>query len=148
MMGAPFCARSDEGSILPLTAFFGALCLVLVLLVTAATSLYLERKRLFTLADSAALSAAESFALADLELTPEGPRPLLRPDSVRNAVVEFVGRMPAGGLEELRVLEATTADGRSATVTLSSVWRPFVLTLFVPKGIRVEVTSVARSVFG
>jgi hypothetical protein len=141
-------ARLDDGSILPLTACFGALALVLVLLVTAATSLYLERKRLFTLADAAALSAAESFALGDVELTPEGPRPLLRPDAVREAASEIVGRMPAGGLEELRILEATTPDGRSATVTLASRWRPPVVTLFLPDGVPVQVTSVARSVFG
>ena len=141
-------ARSDDGSILPLTACFGALALVLVLLVTAATSLYLERKRLFTLADAAALTAAESFALADLELTPDGPRPVLTPPAVREAAADFVGRMPAGGLDQLRILEATTTDGRSATVTLASRWRPPVLTLFLPEGVHVEVTSVARSVFG
>jgi hypothetical protein len=140
--------RSDDGSILPLTACFGALALVLVLVVTAATALYLERKRLLTLADGAALSAAESFALADVELTGEGPRPRLREADVREAAVEFVSRMPAGALEGLRIEEATTADGRSATVTLSSWWRPPVLTLFLPEGIRVEATSVARSVFG
>jgi hypothetical protein len=140
--------RSDDGSILPLTACFGALALVLVLVVTAATSLYLERKRLFTLADAAALSAAESFSLADVELTPEGPRPMLRHDGVRDAAAEFVGRMPTEGLDELRIVEATTVDGRSATVTLSSRWRPPVLTLFLPEGVAVEVTSVARSVFG
>jgi Putative Flp pilus-assembly TadE/G-like len=140
--------RSDDGSILPLTACFGALALVLVLLVTAATSLYLERKRLFALADAAAITAAESFALSDVELTAEGPRPVLQPEAVRDAAAEFVGRMPAGGLEELRIVEATTTDGRSATVTLSSRWRPPVLTLFLPEGVLVEVTSVARSVFG
>jgi hypothetical protein len=140
--------RSDDGSILPLTACFGALALVLVLLVTAATSLYLERKRLFTLADAAALSAAESFALADVELTPQGPRPVLRPEAVRDAAAEFLGRMPTGELERLRIQEATTLDGRSATVTLSSAWRPPVLTLLLPEGVEVEVTSVARSVFG
>lgn len=140
--------RSEDGSILPLTACFGALALALVLLVTAATSLYLERKRLFTLADAAALSAAESFELSDVELTADGPRPVLRPEAVQESAADFVGRMPAGGLDQLRIVEATTPDGRSATVTLSSRWRPPVLTLFLPEGVRVEVTSVARSVFG
>jgi hypothetical protein len=141
-------ARADDGSILPLTACFGALALVLVLLVTAATSLYLERKRLFTLADAAALAGAESFDLADVELTDDGPRPVLREDSVREAVVEFVERMPRGGFEDLTVAKATTTDGRSASVTLTSRWRPPVVTLFLPEGVPVEVTSVARSVFG
>ncbi|MFC0681147.1 pilus assembly protein TadG-related protein [Lysobacter korlensis] len=141
-------ARADGGSILPLTACFGALALVLVLLVTAATSLHLERKRLLTLADAAALAGAESFELADVELTEEGPRPVLQGDSVRDAVVDFVGRMPLDGFEELTVAEATTTDGRSASVTLTSRWRPPVMTLFLPEGVAVEVTSVARSVFG
>ena len=48
---------ADEGSTLPLVIFFGFLGLLVVLLVTAATSLYLEKKRLFTLADGAALVA-------------------------------------------------------------------------------------------
>jgi hypothetical protein len=142
------CVRRDDGSILPLTACFGAMALVLVLLVTAATSLYLERKRLFTLADAAAVSAAESFSLTDVELTEDGPRPVLRDVAVRNAAVELLGRMPVDGFEALRLSEATTPDGRSASITLTSRWRPPVVTLFLPEGIAVEVTSVARSVFG
>ncbi len=55
---------ADEGSILPLIAGYGALALVVVLLVTAANSLYIERKRLFSLADGAALVGAESFELS------------------------------------------------------------------------------------
>ena len=140
--------RADDGSILPLTACFGALALVLVLLVTAATSLYLERKRLFTLADGAALAGAESFELTDVVLTEDGPRPVLREEAVRETVVDFVRRMPTHGFENLTVVEATTTDGRSASVTLSSRWRPPVVTLFLPEGVAVEVTSVGRSVFG
>ena len=55
---------NDEGSTLPLIIFFGMLSMILVLIVVAASSLYLERKRLFTLADSAALVGAEAFELA------------------------------------------------------------------------------------
>lgn len=70
--------RDDRGSILPLVAGFGTLALAVVLLVSAATSLYLERTRLYTLADGAALAAAESFDLASVRPTAEGtlrPRP-------------------------------------------------------------------------
>jgi len=42
---------------------------------------------------------------------------------------------------------ADTVDGRSATVELSAYWTPPVLSLLVPKGFRIDVTSVARSVF-
>lgn len=54
--------NDDDGSTMPLVIFFGFLSLVLVLLVVAASSLYLERKRLFAVADGAALSGAEAFA--------------------------------------------------------------------------------------
>ncbi len=59
--------RDDRGSILPLVILYGILALALVLIVTAATSLYLEKKRLFTLADGAALVGAESFSLTEVD---------------------------------------------------------------------------------
>ena len=47
----------------------------------------------------------------------------------------------------LAVERAESTDGRSATVGLSAYWRPPLVTLLVPEGIRIEVTAVARSVF-
>jgi hypothetical protein len=44
--------------------------------------------------------------------------------------------------------EATTRDGESATVTLSSIWRPPIVTVFFPEGWRIETTATARAVFG
>ena len=139
--------RDDAGSILPLTIFYGFLALVLVLLVTAATSLYLERKRLFTLADSAALVGAESFSLSDVAATGERTRPMLRTADVATAVTAFVSAAPADGFESLAIDSARTDDGRSATVELSAYWRPPIVSLLVPDGFRIEVTAVARSVF-
>jgi uncharacterized membrane protein len=137
----------DEGSILPLTVFFGFLSLVLVLLVVAATSLYLERKRLFTLADGAALVGAEAFELDAVANTPAGPRPSLESADVAAAVDGYVDGAAASSFEALVVERAVSVDGRSATVELSAYWRPPVLVLVVPEGIRIEVTAVARSVF-
>jgi hypothetical protein len=140
--------RDDEsGSILPLAIFFGALALVLVLLVVAATSLYLERKRLFTLADGAALVGAESFDLDDVIATPDGVRPVLDSADVASAVTDYIEVAPGGGFELLAVDRAVSLDGRSATVELSAYWRPPIVTLVVPEGFRIEVTAVARSVF-
>jgi hypothetical protein len=48
---------------------------------------------------------------------------------------------PVGGNETVLL------DGRSATVTLSALWRPPIVSLLVPEGIPIEVTAVARSVF-
>ena len=141
--------RDDTGSTLPLVLFYAALALGVILVVVAASSLYLERKQLFTLADGAALVGAESFDLGDVTVTPEGElRPTLHPDQVADAVGEYLGSIPTPTHEALRVVEATTRDGASATVTLEAMWRPPVVTALVPEGIRIEVTAHARAVFG
>lgn len=140
-------ASADDGSTLPLVLFFAFLGVVVVLLVTAATSLYLEKKRLFTLADGAALVGAEAFDLDAVQLTPDGPRPLLVSADVASAVAEYVTLHPAADFEALGIDAAFSPDGRSATVTVSATWRPPVVTLFVPDGIRIDATATARSVF-
>lgn len=139
--------HDERGSILPLTIFFGFLCTVLILLVVAATSLYLERKRLFTLADGAALVGAEAFELDDVTLTPDGPRATLDSADVSDAAAEYLALAPTSGIESLVLERAESVDGRSATVELSAYWRPPLITVLVPEGIRIEVTAVARSVF-
>jgi uncharacterized membrane protein len=139
--------RREEGSMLPLTMVYGALALVLVLAAVAATSLYLERKRLFTLADGAALAGAEAFALEAVVVEPDGLRPALTPEAVDIAVREYLASASHEPFEDLTVTEVTSADGQSATVSLSAHWRPPMLVLVLPSGIPLEVTAVARSVF-
>jgi len=139
--------RDDEGSILPLTIFYGFLSLVLILLVVAATSLYIERKRLFTLADGAALVGAEAFPLDAVTPTASGYRPTLKTPDVTAAVTEYLARTPHDRFENLGIDRAETVDGRSATVALSAYWRPPVVSLLVPEGLRIDVTVRARSVF-
>ena len=137
----------EEGSTLPPTIFYGFLAIVLVLLVIAASSLYLERKRLFTLADGAALVGSEAFTLDDVHETAAGYRPTLESPDVAAAVAEYLSGTPTAGFSGLHLERAQTEDGRSATVQLSAYWRPPVLSLLVPEGLRIEVTAVARSVF-
>ncbi len=140
--------RDDRGSILPLIAGFGTLALAVVLLGSAATSLYLERTRLFTLADGAALAAAESFDLAAVGLTPEGVlRPRLTKPEVEAAAADYLSRAPGTRMDGLQLVSATTPDGLSARVTLAAVWSPPVVSIFVPEGISLQVTATSRSVF-
>jgi uncharacterized membrane protein len=138
---------NEEGSTLLLTIFYGFLSLVLVLLVVSASSLYLERKRLFTLADCAALVGAEAFDLDQVTVTPDGPRLTLESTDVASAVTDYIAANPAAHFKSLVVERAESVDGRSATVELSSYWRPPIVSLLVPDGFRIEVTAVARSVF-
>jgi uncharacterized membrane protein len=141
-------SADDRGSILPLVCFYGVLSLLVALLAVSATSLYLERKRLFTLADGAALVGAESFDLDAVTMTPDGPRATLTDAGVRDAVAAYLASNPIGSFEALALDEARTRDGRSAEVTVSAVWRPPVVTLFVPEGYRIDATAVSRTVFG
>lgn len=139
--------RADDGSTLLLTIFYAALSLTLILVVVAATSLYLERKRLFTLADGASLVGAEAFPVDSARRTAAGIQPNLTSAEVAKAVRSYLAHNPSDSFTSLHVDRAVSVDGRSATVELSCHWAPPVFTLFVPKGIRIEVTSIARSVF-
>ncbi len=137
----------EDGSTLLLTIFYGFLALVLILVVVAATSLYLERKRLFTLADGAALVGAEAFALDAVSINAIELRPELASEDVAVAVDDYLASAPHATFEGLTVTRAESVDGQSATVSLSAYWRPPVLTLVLPAGVPLEVTAVARSVF-
>jgi uncharacterized membrane protein len=139
--------RDETGSTLLLTIFYGAMALVVVLLVVAATSLYLERKRLFTLADGAALVGAEAFELTDVTLIEGSPHVTLDSAKVATSVEEYVASNPLDSVKELSIVDASSPEGSSANVTLSAYWRPPLLSLLVPEGLPIEVTAVARSVF-
>jgi uncharacterized membrane protein len=139
--------RRDDGSTLLLTIFYAAPSLALILVVVAATSLYLERKRLFTLADGASLVGAEGFSLDHATRTAAGVQPNLTSAEVSKAVKSYLAGNPSDRFTDLHVERAVSVDGKSATVELSCDWAPPVVTLFVPTGIRIQVTSIARSVF-
>lgn len=137
--------REEEGSTLVLTIGFAALAIALIVAVAAATSLLVERRRLFTVADGAALAAAEAFALEQVRSDGETASPELADGAVDAAAVAWVGAA-AGELDAVQV-EGASADARSATVTVSSAWRPPVVSLLLPEGIRLDVTASARAVF-
>ena len=140
-------SSNEDGSTLLLTIFYGFLALSLVLVALSATSLYLEHKRLLSLADGASLAGSEAFTLEAVQLGIDGPRPQLRSDAVSAAVDEYLRLVPHDSFEALAVTSAASADGQSASVTLRSWWRPPVLTLVVPDGVPLEVTVVSRAVF-
>ncbi|WP_052129179.1 pilus assembly protein TadG-related protein [Clavibacter michiganensis] len=154
--GSGWCSTAssgDEGSILPLVIASCALGLAVILMVSAASSLYLERVRLFSLADAAALAGAESFDV-DADGGPAAAvpdhdgvaLPPLTDDGVAAAAAAFLADEPTDGLHGLHLDRAVTPDGRSARVTLSTTWIPPVASLLAPDGVRIDVTSTARSV--
>lgn len=128
-----------------LTIGFAALAIALIIAVAVATSLLIERRRLFTVADGAALAAAEAFALEQVAFDGATATPELTARAVDRAAIDWAERA-AGELREVQV-EGASADARSATVTVSSAWRPPLVSLLLPEGIRLDVTASARSIF-
>ena len=139
-------ANDDDGSTLLLTIFYCFLGLSIVVVVASATTLYLERKRLFTVADGAALAAAEAWQLETVRL--DGDRLAIELDSadVRAAASAYLAAA-AGDIDDLELVRAASDDGRTATVTLRSVWHAPLHTELVPLVVPIEVTVTARSVF-
>jgi hypothetical protein len=140
--------RSEDGSTIILTIGFAAVALALVFVGVAATSLYVEHKRLLALADSLAATAAESFSIDEVVLLADGSvRPVLDDARVRRSAGDALAQNGQGELSGVVIDDAVTTDGRSAEVTLSSDWHPPMVTVFVPAGLRIEATASARSVF-
>lgn len=138
--------HDDGGSTLLLTIFYCFLGITIVLVVVSATTLYLERKRLFTVADGAALAAAEAWALDSVRV--DGDRLTIELDDadVRRAAAEYLDDA-ASDLDDVVLVRAASDDGRSATVTLRSVWQAPIHNELIPVAVPIEVTVTTRSVF-
>jgi len=141
-------ATDEEGSSLILIIFAGLIGLAVILGTVAATSLYIERKRLFTVADGAALAAAEAFNLDDVQLINGRASITLNDSAVRNEAQRYLQIIPSNDSAGITVVSAITKDGRSATVNLHKTWHPPVISIFMPDGMNLEVTSTARTVLG
>ena len=143
---AAHAAGDETGSTLLLTIGYCVLGLAIILVVASATTLYLERKRLFTLADGAALAAAEAWALDSVRVDEDRLALDLTDADAQRAAGEFLADAVTD-LDDVVLVSATSADGRSATVTLRSIWHAPISTDLVPVAVPIEVTVTARSVF-
>lgn len=144
----PARLREEEGSVLLLTIFSAILALAVILGVMAASSLYIERKRLFTVADGAATAAAEAFSLDSVTFVDGRPRINLTDDQVDTEARQYLAVAGSAGSIPISLVSAQSEDGRSATVTLAGQWYPPMASLFFPQGIELTVSASARTVFG
>lgn len=147
-MWARHINEDEEGSSLILIIFAGLIGLAVVLGTVAATSLYIERKRLFTVADGAALAAAEAFNLDDVQVINGRASITLTNTEVRKETDHYLQLIPRTESSGITVASAVTNDGRSATVSLQKTWHPPVVSIFMPEGMVLDVTSTARAVLG
>ncbi|WP_227994542.1 pilus assembly protein TadG-related protein [Luteimicrobium xylanilyticum] len=123
----------ESGQIMLLTIGVVVLALALVFAVASASSVHLERKRLYDAADQIALDAADRldrgryFDQLDAGVTPQV---VISDADVQAAVDAVLADSPElfDGYQEVRVVDAPTPDGRTAEVVLRARVRPTLLT--------------------
>ncbi|WP_445153925.1 pilus assembly protein TadG-related protein [Arthrobacter sp. Hor0625] len=126
---------------------FVLLGLLVATVVAAASSVYLEHKKLLSLADGASLAAADSFTLGQLDTSSGRPAAVLGSARVRSTAADYLNRNGAfARFSGLAVGPATgSPDGTTAVVVLSASVHPPVVNFLVPDGIRIEAESTARA---
>ncbi|MFC8038615.1 pilus assembly protein TadG-related protein [Paenarthrobacter sp. NPDC057355] len=122
------------------------LALLLATVVMAASAMYLEHKKLLSLADGAALAAADSYLVDELQ-GGSVPAVLLADDRVLAAAGSYLQKSEAfDHHENLEVTEGTGGEpGGTAVVVLKAVAHPPVISFLVPDGIVIEAKATARS---
>jgi hypothetical protein len=132
---------------------YAAIVLALILTTAAATSVHLARHRLMTIADGAALDAADALDSRRFyaELGGAGPGPdqvvALTADSVRASVTDYLAAAPATAQLPVVEIDRPTGspDGFTAEVTLLTRVRPALLPAFLGDRVTVEIRVTARA---
>lgn len=144
---------ADEGQITLLLLGYALIGLALALTAASATSVHLARHRLLTIADGAALDAADALDRYRFyaELGGAGPGPdqvvALTAESVRTSVAAYLAATPAAAtLDEVAVAQPTgSPDGFTAQVTLTTRARLPLLPAVLGARASVPVTVTARA---
>lgn len=140
--------REEEGSSLILIIFAGLIGLGVIIGTVAATSLYIERKRLFTVADGAALVSAEAFKLDDVQVIDGQAHITLSDSAVMEQASNYLAIIPEQDSRGVQIVSARTPDGVSSEVVLRKTWHPPVVSMLMPSGIEITVSAIARTVLG
>nr|BFF05823.1 hypothetical protein GCM10023233_07920 [Brevibacterium otitidis] len=131
----------DEGSITPLAIGFTAIGLTLIFLAVVVSDIYLAHRKLYALADSAALSAADSF---EPSYRGDGPRIEFSDAEVQARAHDFLRKVPRSDrFQQVRV-RGQAVDATNVEVTISTRFRPLALSPFVSDGIPLEASAVSR----
>ncbi|GAB3532770.1 hypothetical protein GCM10027403_05660 [Arthrobacter tecti] len=137
----------ESGQISILIIGYILLSLLVVAVVTAISAVYIEHKKLLSVADGAVLTAADTFGVANIESGVGEPAPTLDSESVARAASGYLERSGAGSrFNELALDPATGApDPRTARVVLTAVVHPPIVNFLVPAGIPIVATADARA---
>lgn len=140
-------STDEDGQITVLIIGYTLLSLLVVAVVTAVSAVYIEHKKLLSVADGAALSAADTFSVASIDADGGEPAPTLDSESVSRAAAGYLER--SGALSHFNALALDSATGapdpRTARVVLTAVVHPPIVNFLVPAGIPVVATADARA---
>lgn len=138
----------ERGSILILILGFAVVAIMAIGVLASATGLYLAERRLVSIADAAALAAAESYDLDTAVVQGGTVSASLAPADVEASARSYVDRLGADRFEALELVSATSPDGRGAEVTVRAVWRPPILGELLPARVELRATGEARAALG
>jgi len=141
--------RRDEGTIGILTLGFAVIAIVLILVVSAATSVHLTRMRLADLADELATDASDAVSSDGYygETAGTGPVSLAR-SRMSDAVVAHLTPRGSGSLDGVQIVSVDAPDAMTARVTIEiTVYPMFGLEALMPfaDGITITATGHARA---
>lgn len=134
--------QDDEGQTSVFIIGVTVVVLLFALTIAAIMSVTLQHRKLLSLADSAAQSAATSFTIAN----PEELSLTISPATATSQVTEYLAdvdaaqRFPNLSIETVRVVGDTTV-----TVQLSATAHPPIVNWLIPSGVRVEAAGTART---
>jgi hypothetical protein len=135
----------QRGSLLPLIGGAAIFLLAIIFGAASATSLLIERQRLYSLADGAAVYASESFDPQNVRMSGHGVVAPLTSQQVRSATLVYLSRLGSDDLDGLALDNASTPNGRHVEVSLSSLWEPPLASDFFPVSLRISVTAKSQA---
>lgn len=140
----------DSGQVMILVIGYVILTLMVLTVVMAISSVYLEHKKLLSVADSASLAASDNFGVGEVEDGAGGPAPALTKSSVQAATARYIAETGAAARFDGLSISAQTGapEGRTAHVVLTAVAHPPIVNYLVPAGIDIVVVSEARPQLG
>ncbi|BAS17264.1 hypothetical protein AHiyo8_55670 [Arthrobacter sp. Hiyo8] len=130
-----------------LTIGYVVVALLLATVVAAASAIYIEHKKLLSVADGASVAAADSYALGQVDSGAETPSAVLNSARVRGITESYLSQNGAHSrFDQLAVGPGTgSPDNTTAEVVLSAVAHPPVVSFLLPDGVPIEARSTARS---
>ncbi len=126
--------------------------LLVVTVVLAVTAVYIDHKKLLSVADGAALAAADDYSIDVGGRSAAGdgttsPLPILEGAGVEQSTAGYLAATGAAArFDELSIDPSTGApDGRTARVILTAVVHPPIINALVPDGIPIVARADARA---